>query len=136
MPVIERPPGPHRNTASAPSSSTSAKRLFGLGREQHVADHLLAADAARLGGVADLVLDQRRPHVAGADRVAGDVVLGAFERDRLGQADHAVLGGDVGALERRGDQTVGRRDVDDAAEAGLLHRRERGARWCTRPPTG
>ena len=27
--VIERPPGPHRNTVSAPSSSTSANLLFG-----------------------------------------------------------------------------------------------------------
>ena len=29
VPVIDWPPGPHRNTASAPISSTSAKRLFG-----------------------------------------------------------------------------------------------------------
>ena len=93
------------------------KALVGLGREQHVADHLLAADAARLRGVVDLVLDQRRPDIAWADRVAGDVVLGAFQRDGLGQADDAVLRRDIGALERRGDEPVGGRDVDDPAEA-------------------
>ena len=48
-----------------------------LGRlrlEQHVLDDLLLGHVARLHGVGDLVLDQRRPDIAGADAVAGDLV--------------------------------------------------------------
>ena len=46
----------------------------------------------------------------------------------LGQADDAVLGRDVGGLERRGDEAVRRGDVDDAAAACRAHRRQaRGA---------
>ena len=37
-----------------------------------------------------------------------------------------MLGGDIGRLEGRGHQPVGRGDVDDAAEALLLHVRQRG----------
>jgi hypothetical protein len=36
---------------------------------------LLGADAARLGLVGDLALDQRGLHIARADGVAGDVAL-------------------------------------------------------------
>ena len=46
--------------------------LVRLLREQHVADHLLARNAVRLGLAVDLRLDQRRVDIAGADRVAGD----------------------------------------------------------------
>jgi len=49
--------------------------------------------------VVDLLRHQRRPYIAGADRVAGYALLGGLERGDLGQAEHAVLGGDVGRLE-------------------------------------
>ena len=91
--------------------------LVGLVLQQHVADHLVARDAVRLGLVVDLLLDQRRAHVAGADGVAGDAVLGGLERRHLGEAEHAVLGRDIGRLVGRGDQGVRRGDVDDAAPA-------------------
>src|SRR5690606_33862584 len=72
----------------------------GLLGEQHLADDLLAGHAARGHGVGDLVFDQRGPDVAGADAVGGDAVFGQFEREHLGQPGDAVLGGDVGGLER------------------------------------
>ena len=87
----------------------------------------LLADAARLGGLRDLLLHERRQHVAGADRIAGDAVLGSLERHRLGEAEDAVLGRDVGRLERRGDQPVRRGDVDDAAPLARLHAGHDGA---------
>ena len=117
--MIEAALSLHRNTASAPISSTVAKRLVGWFFEEHVADDRVAGDVVRLRLIVDLLLDQRRPDIAGADRVGGDAVLGAFQRDHLGEADHAVLGGDIGRLERRGDQAVRRGDVDDAAVAAL-----------------
>ena len=82
---------------------------------------------ARLHGVGDLLLDQRRPDVAGADAVDGDAVGRDFERHRLGQAGDAVLGRDVGRLERRGHEGMGRGRVDDAAPAARLHARHGGA---------
>jgi hypothetical protein len=50
-------------------------------------------------------------------------MLRHLQRDRLGKAGDAVLGGDIGGLERGGDQGVRRRDIDDAAPAFLLHSR-------------
>ena len=44
-----------------------------------------------------------------------------LERDRLGEARDAMLGGDIGRLERRGDQRVGRGGVDDASPLLGLH---------------
>ena len=68
VPVIEAAPGEHRNTVSAPSSSTVGEALVGLVLQQHVADDLLARDAVRSGLIVDLLLDQRRPDIARADR--------------------------------------------------------------------
>src|SRR4051812_41589866 len=99
--------------------------LVWLRREQDVANDLVAADAARLCSVLDLVLDQRRPDVPWANGVAGDAVFGAFERQGLGQPDYAVLGGDVRALEWRRDEAMRGGDVDNPAVTCLLHRRER-----------
>ena len=55
-----------------------------------------------------------------------------FQRGDLGQADDAVLGRDIGRLERRRDEPVCRSDVDDAAELVLAHRRQRRARGMER----
>src|SRR3954454_8867762 len=72
--------------------------LVRLLREQHVADHLLAWDPMRLRLAFDLRLDERRPDVARADGVAGDVLLGGLERRHLGEPDDAVLRRHVGGL--------------------------------------
>src|SRR5579885_2497462 len=47
----------------------------GLLGEKHVPDHLIARDAVTLCLVVDLLLDQRRPDVAGTDCIAGDAAL-------------------------------------------------------------
>ncbi len=95
--------------------------------QQHVADDLLLGEIARLRRLRDLLLDQRRQHVAGADGVDGDAVLGGFERHGLGEPQNAMLGRDVGRLEGRGDERVRRGDVDDAAPTAGLHLRHHGA---------
>ena len=77
------------------------------------------------GLVGDLLLHQRGAHVGRADRVGGDAAPAALERDHLGQPLQAMLGRDVGGLERRGAQAVYRGDVDDPAEALLVHVRQR-----------
>src|SRR5262245_24265993 len=74
--------------------------LVRLLREQDVADDLFAWNAVCLGLAVDLRLDQRGIHIARADGVAGDVVFGGLERRNFRQAEYAVLGGDVGRLER------------------------------------
>ena len=71
-----------------------------LRREHHLVDHLVLGDAARLRGIRDLLLDQGRQDVAGADGVCRDAVLRTFEGQDLGEAEHAVLGGHVSGLER------------------------------------
>src|SRR5215211_5010376 len=80
--------------------------LVRLLREKHVADHLLAGDPMRLRLAFDLRLDERRPDVARADGIAGDVLLGGLERRHLGEADDAVLCRHIGGLERRGDEPM------------------------------
>ena len=127
VPVIEAAPGEHRNTASAPSSSTVAKRLLGWFLSSTSRTTWSRRDAVRPGLVVDLLLDQRRPDIARADGVAGDAGLGQLQGRDLGQADQAVLGGDVGRLEGRGDQAVRRGDVDDPAPAPRRHARDHRA---------
>src|SRR4051812_34172561 len=82
--------------------------LVRLLREKHVADHLLARDPMRLRLAFDLRLDERRPDVARADGVAGDVLLGRLERRHLSQAEEAVFCRHVGSLEGRGDEPMRR----------------------------
>jgi hypothetical protein len=82
---------------------------------------------AELGGQrADLRLGQRGAHEARADRVAGDVHLRHLQRHRLGEADDAVLGGDISGLEGARHQAVGGGDVDDAAMPPRAHAGQRG----------
>src|SRR5690606_13374749 len=82
----------------------------------------------RLCRVVYLAIDKGRVDVAGADGIAADAEGGAFERNRFSHAEQAVFRRDVGALEGRGDQRVGRRNVDDAPPFLLLHAGEREAR--------
>jgi uncharacterized membrane protein YfcA len=95
-----------------------------LGRlrvEEHVLDDLLLGHVARLHGLRDLVLDQRRPDIARADAVAGDFEGRKLQRHRFCQSGDAVLGRDIGRLERRSHQRMRGSGVDDAAPAALLH---------------
>ncbi len=64
--------------------------------------------------------DQQRPDIAGADSVAGDPELRAFERDCLSQPYNAVLGGNIGALRTA-------RRTTPCAEATLMTRPQAGA---------
>src|SRR5688572_28115641 len=85
-----------------------------LGRlrgEQHVAYDLLIRNAARPGGVRNLLFDERREHVARAQRVDGDALFRDLERHGLGEAGDAVLRGDIGRLEGARDERVRRGDV-------------------------
>src|SRR4051794_12084899 len=61
---------------------------------------------------------------AGADRVHADVVGAELDGERLGQADHAPLGGDVGRAHAEAVLAGGRCQVDDAAAPGALHGRD------------
>ena len=73
-PVIDAASSRHRNSASAATCSGVTNCLGRLRGEQHVVDHLLARQPARLHRVGDLVLDQRRPDIAGRDAVDGDAL--------------------------------------------------------------
>src|SRR3984957_5731777 len=98
-----------------------------LRRQNHVALDLFFGYAARFRGIRYLLLDQRGPYITGADAVAGHAEGGKLERDSLGQTGNAMLGGDIGGLERRGDQGMGRADADDATPFARFHAGHRGA---------
>ena len=127
VPVIDAAASLHRNTDSAPICSVVTNWRVGWACSSTSLIDLLLRDAARLGRLGDLLLHQRREHVAGADGVGGDAVLGRLQRHRLGQADEAVLGGDVGRLEGRCDQAMRGGDVDDAPPFAALHLGHHGA---------
>ena len=76
-----------------------------------------------LGLAVYLGLDQRSVNVTRADRVAGDAFFGGLERRNLGQADDSMLRGDVGRLERRRNQPMRGRNIDDSSKLVLAHRR-------------
>src|SRR6266571_9400785 len=101
------------------------KTLVRLLCQQDVADDLFARNAVRLGLALNLGLNKRRIDIAWAYGIASDALLGGLERGDFGETDNAVLRCDVGRLERRCDQTMRRRDIDDAAPLVLEHRRER-----------
>ncbi|MPN26515.1 hypothetical protein SDC9_173940 [bioreactor metagenome] len=54
-------------------------------------------------------------------------MLGHFQRQRTGKANHAVFGGTVGRYVDVADQTGGAGDIDDPPPARGLHRRQYGA---------
>src|SRR5690348_12852877 len=86
-----------------------------LCRQQDVALDLFFGEAAGFRGIRYLFFNERRPYVARTDAIAGDAEGRSFERDRLGQAGKAVLGGDISGLEWRSDQRMRRCGIDDAA---------------------
>ncbi len=67
--------------------------------QHHFLDHVFLGNAQALGLFRDLLVHQRRTHETGANHVGADLVLGTFLGHDLGQADQAVLGGDVGRLQ-------------------------------------
>src|SRR5258708_16604395 len=60
----------------------------------------------------------------GADHVAGDSILTAFERERAAEADDSVLRGRVCAEPRDALQSRDRRDVHDSSVVALDHMRQ------------
>ena len=70
-----------------------------------------------------LAFQQRRPRKARADGVAGDAEGADLHCRPLGQADDPMLGGDIGDLEGRGDEAVGRGKIDNPPPAARLHPR-------------
>ena len=93
--------------------------LDGLRREDHLLEHAVLGQAVGLRLVGDLALDERRAHVGGAHGGGADPVLGALERERLDEPDHAVLGRDVGRLVRRGHEPVDGGDRDEPSGSRL-----------------
>ena len=69
---------------------------------------------------------KRRCDEARADRVDAHTFLAEFGGERLGEAEHAVLGGGVGRRTRRAHMHEGldRADIDDASLAGAQRREE------------
>ena len=114
--MIEAAEAPARKTATRADLIDRGEALVGLLRQKHVADDFLARDPVDLRLIVDLRFDQGRQDVAGTDGVAGDRLLRHFQRHRLGEADDAVLGRDIGRLEGRGDEAVGGGHVDDPPE--------------------
>src|ERR1019366_2764316 len=82
-PVAIPAPGPASQSASMATSSGSTRRLDRVLGEQHGLDNLLLGDAMQSRLVGDLLLDQGRADIAGADAVAGHAARAAFERDHL-----------------------------------------------------
>ena len=72
---------------------------------------------------------QGRCDEARTDRVDADTFLAEFGGERLGETEHAVLGGGIGRRTRRANMHEGldRADIDDASLAGA-QRREEGMR--------
>ncbi len=71
--------------------------------------------------VDEVLLGQRRPDQARADRVHTDPGRAEIAGEALRQADHPVLRRRVGRTPREPDQPADRRDVDDHTAAGLAH---------------
>src|SRR5579875_2071474 len=82
--------------------------LRGHRLEEGPLERLLLRDAAAVGlhELGCLILHEVGHDRAGADRVRGDVVRGALDCGRAGEADDAVLRGDVRRLVRRRDESV------------------------------
>src|SRR5258708_22725285 len=89
-----------------PDLLDGCEALVWLVHQQDVADHLVARDTMRLRLIVDLLLDERRPHIAGANSIAGDAELRTLERDHLGETHDAMLRRYIGRRDRRADAPV------------------------------
>ena len=79
---------------------------FGMGLSMMVIDDLLFRDTVIAGLVGDLFFHQWRLDVSGADRIDGDVGIGGFQRDDLGESDQAMLCSHIGAFVGAGHQRM------------------------------
>src|SRR3546814_6178072 len=77
---------------------------------------LLFGNPERLGLFRDLLVDQWRAHEARADHIGAHALLAAFLGDHAGEAEQAVLGGDIRRLQRRGDLGMRRAHEDHRSE--------------------
>ena len=102
--------------SSAARNTHAARDLVGLAQ---AADRDLADD--RLHHVFGDAGEQVGRDIARRDRVHGDALARAFERQRPGEADHAGFGRAVIGEAELALLAVDRGDVDDAAEAPLAH---------------
>jgi hypothetical protein len=88
---------------------------------QHdIFDDFLLGDPKGLGLFRNLLFDQWRADKAGADDVGSHAMRGAFLGDNPGEADQAMLGGDIRRLEHRGFLGMDRAHVDNAAAVLLV----------------
>ena len=126
-PVNTAARGPRRYATASATSEGSSMRFERLRREEHVLEHALLRHPVGASLICDLLLDERRPHVARADSARADPGRRPLERERLDEPEHAVLRGHVARLERRRDETVDRGDDDDAAVPRLAERAPRVA---------
>ena len=121
-PVMERASWETRNMARAATSSGSIRLLTAAGSSITFSMTSCPRESpAGAGLVCQLGLKERCPHVGRADGVDRDTVPADLQRDRLREADEAVLGRDVGRLVGAGDQPVYRGHVDDPAPGAPLH---------------
>ena len=98
-PVIVAAASLHRNTAPARHARRLANCFVGCSPTAARFLDLALGHAARFGIVSGICFSTSGvEHLARADGVAGDAEVRGLERDGLGQADEAVLGGDVGDL--------------------------------------
>ncbi len=74
--MIEAAASEARKTVECRDLIDRYELLGWLRGEQHVPDHLLFGDAARLGSIGNLLFYQRRQHVAWANGVDRDAALG------------------------------------------------------------
>ena len=102
----------HRHAGDAAASRTEQERydicdlrrfeqpLHRLPFEEHALEHFVFVEARCARLVRDLPFDERRPHVGGTDCRGADSHFGSFERERLDEAEGAVLCRDIAGLER------------------------------------
>ena len=128
-PVMERSASPQRKTARAAISLHLDEAPGRLDGQDHLAGRLLRRDAGvALAWASPCFSTKGVRTYPGTDGVAGDVRLSAaLQGDHLGQTDLAVLGRDVGGLERRGDQAVGRGDAENSSPSPSPFTRGRAA---------
>src|SRR5207248_8226465 len=92
-----------------------------LGPARATDRHVLRYLGVRLLVPTDDIAGDLRVDQAGVDRVHSDAVLDVFQSGRPGQADHPVLGRNVGSDTRVAGQRADRCVVDDRAAALAFH---------------
>src|SRR5690554_5050782 len=81
-----------------------------------------------MGLLGNLPFDQWSAHKAGTDHIGADAVGGALLGHRPTEPENAMLGGNVGSLERRGQLAMHRAEIEDAGAARLaIHLAQTGA---------